>query len=314
MNVAVTARIGLLGLGAMGRPMAATILRNGFPLSVYDVRPEARAALVAQGAHPAESVSASAERADAYIVMVQNFDQARAALWGDDATPGALDALTSGALVILMSTVAPADARALAAACAERHLRFLDAPVSGGPGAAELGTLSIMLGGPTETVAAAQPILHALGDPAKIRHIGQRPGDGQAMKMINQLMAGVNIAASCEALVLAAKLGLDPKVAHEIVSDSAGQSWMFRDRVPRMLDGTFSPPKSALNIFMKDMGIVTDAADELGLTLFLASVAHQVFKMGADAGLGSDDDSGLVRIYERFAGVTVGPRVAEDAT
>lgn len=301
-------RVAFLGLGAMGSPMATILLRAGFPVAAFDIRPEVRAALAAGGAEDAASVAAAAAGADACVVMVQNYTQVRAVLLGDGAVGGALDALAPGAIVLLMSTVAPADARAIEAECAARGLRLLDAPVSGGTVAATAGTLTVIVGGPDETLAAARPLLDALADPARVWQVGQRAGDGQAMKMINQLMAGINIAASCEAMVLAAKAGLDTRQAYDIIRVSAGGSWMFDNRVPRMLDGSFDPPSSALAIFVKDMGIVTDTADDLGLPLFLAPLARQLFKYAAAAGLGAEDDSGLVRFYERGAGVTVAGR------
>ena len=308
MSAAEYGRVLVLGLGAMGRPLAETLLRADVRTAVFDVRAEVRAALAAQGAATAESAAEAARGADACVIMVQNFAQVRAVLWGEGEGTGVFDTLAPNALVLLMSTVAPANARELDAACAERGLRFVDAPVSGGPGASAAGTLSIMVGAPDATLAAARPLLETLGDPARIWQVGQRAGDGQSMKMINQLMAGINIAASCEALALAAKAGLDPQQAFDIVSVSAGGSWMFNNRVPRMLSGEFTPPSSVLDIFVKDLGIVTDAADSLGLPLFLAPLARQIFKLGSAAGLGGEDDAGLVRLYEAWAGVAVGPR------
>ena len=308
MSAAEYGRVVVLGLGAMGRPLAETLLRADVRTGVFDVRPEVREALVGQGATTAETAAEAARGADACVVMVQNFAQVKAALWGGEAGAGVLDTLAPNAIVLLMSTVAPANARELDAACAERGLRCVDAPVSGGPGASAAGTLSIMVGAPDETLAAARPLLETLGDPARIWQVGKRAGDGQSMKMINQLMAGINIAASCEALALAAKAGLDPQQAYDIVSVSAGGSWMFNNRVPRMLSGEFTPPSSVLDIFVKDLGIVTDTADALGLPLVLAPLARQVFKMGSAAGLGGEDDAGLVRLYEEWAGVAVGVR------
>ncbi len=304
-------RVAFLGLGAMGRPMAETLLGAGFAVTVFDIRAESRAALVAQGAQEATSAAAAVTGADACVVMVQNFAQVRAIMWGEGDAAGVLDTLASGALVLLMSSVAPADARELAAACQQRGLLLLDAPVSGGTAAAANGTLSIIIGGPAETLAVATPVLDALGDPARRWQVGPNAGDGQAMKMINQLMAGINIAASCEALVLAAKAGLDPQQAYEIIRVSAGGSWMFDNRVPRMLDRDFTPPHSALAIFVKDLGIVTDTADDLGLPLFLAPLARQIFKYAAASGLAAEDDAGLIRFYEAAAGLRVGQ--AEEA-
>lgn len=297
--------VAVLGLGAMGRPMAETLLRAGQRVTVYDVRRAAMAPLVALGAVAAATPAEAARQAEAIVVIVHNFGQARQSLWG---ATGALDAAPKRALVILMSTVSPAEARELATACAERDLRFLDAPVSGGPKAAATGSLSIMVGGSAETLAEARPWLDVLGDPAKVWHTGSEPGQGQAMKMINQLMAGVNVAASCEAMALAAAAGLDPSQAFEIVSQSAGGSWMFRDRVPRMLSGQFTPPNSVTETFVKDLAIVLDTADELGLPLFVTPMARQIFRMALASGYGGQDDAGAVRVFELWTGHTVGPR------
>ena len=299
-------RVAFLGLGAMGRPMAETLLGAGFALTAFDIRAESRAALVARGAREAMRVADAVADVDACVIMVQTFAQVRAIMWGEGDAAGALDALPVGALVLLMSSVAPADARELDVACRERGLPLLDAPVSGGTVAAASGTLSIIVGGPDETLALAAPLLDALGDPTRRWQVGPNVGDGQAMKMINQLMAGINIAASCEALVLAAKAGLDPQQAYEIVRVSAGGSWMFDNRVPRMLDRDFTPPHSALAIFVKDLGIVTDTADDLGLPLFLAPLARQIFKYAAASGLAAEDDAGLIRFYEAAAGLRLG--------
>ncbi len=311
MESSHAAPVGLIGVGAMGRPMAEVLLRAGVPVLVFDVRSDAVDSLRAQGAGATPTPRAMAEAVSTLIVMVQSSRQVRAAFDGPGGVLAGLDRQdgTREALrrVLLMSTVAPADARQLAAECAERGCRLLDAPVSGGPGAAAEGRLSIMVGGPTDLLEELRSLLTILGDPARIWHVGSAAGDGQAMKMVNHLMAGVNIAASCEAMALAAKAGLDPRQAFDIVSQSAGSSWMFRDRVPRMLEGRFTPPRSVLDIFVKDLGIVDDAASSLGLPLFVASAAREVFKAGAAAGLGGEDDAGLIRFYERLAGVAVGP-------
>lgn len=305
MDASQFRRIGFLGLGSMGRPMVATLLNSGFRVAAYDVRPEARQAVVTLGAEDTASPAAAARGSDALIVMVQNYQQARAALWGPD---GGLEALPRGALLVLMSTVAPAQARELGAACAERGVRMLDAPVSGGPQGAAEGRLSIMVGGPAEVMAAARPLLDALGDPSRIWHVGPEPGDGQKMKMINQLLVAVNLVAVSEALTLAAKAGLDVRQAFDVVRQSAGGSWILNERGPRMLAGEFTPPRSYLDILLKDIGIVVDTADEIGHPVLLAAVARQVYKMAAALGFNTQDDSAIVRVYETLAGVQIGPR------
>jgi len=297
--------VAILGLGAMGLPMAVTLRRAGFHVTVFDVRPEPVQAAVAQGATAAASTAEALHGARTVIVMTQNIAQARAALLGTANDSAPLDGLAAGGLVLLTSTVAPADARALAGDCVARGLLFVDAPVSGGPAGAETGGLTIMVGGAPEARVVAAPLLDALGAPGRVFVVGDQPGAGEAMKMINQLMAGVNIVATCEALALAAKAGLDPRQAFTVVSDAAGSSWMFRNRAPRMLDGDFVPPHSVLDIFVKDLGIVNDTANSLGLPLPVAGAARQAVLMGVAAGLGGEDDSGLVRFYEQLAGVSV---------
>jgi L-threonate 2-dehydrogenase len=281
--------------------MARTLAEAGFRLRVYDVRPANAAEVVGLGAELADSPRAATTGAAGLVLMVQNAAQADAALLGPD---GALAGLARGTWLLLACTVSPTDAARLAEACAAVGVDLLDGPVSGGPTAAAEGRLSLMLGGSAELIGRVQPVLDALGDPRRTWHVGPAPGNGQSLKMINQLMAGINIAASCEALALAAKAGLDRQLVYEVVRQSAGGSWMFNDRVPRMLAGSFSPPRSALDIFVKDLGIVCDASDQLQLPLFVASAAQQVFKAAAAAGLGHDDDAGLIRLYESLGGLT----------
>lgn len=305
MDAAQYGAVALLGLGAMGLPMALTLRRAGFQVTVFDVRSGPVQAAVAQGATAAASTADALRGARAAIVMTQNIAQAREALLSTKGGSAPLDGLAPGGLVLLTSTVAPADARALAGECAARGFLFVDAPVSGGPEGAETGGLTIMVGGAPDARAAAMPLLDALGAPDRVFVVGDEPGSGEAMKMINQLMAGVNIVATCEAMALAVKAGLDPRQAFTIVSDAAGGSWMFRNRAPRMLDGDFVPPHSVLNIFVKDLGIVNDTANSLGLPLPVAGAARQAVLMGVAAGLGGEDDAGLVRFYEQLAGVSV---------
>ncbi len=302
MAASAIRRVGFIGLGAMGARMAALLLRKQFALAVYDIRPEAGQGLASQGAHAAGSPAEAAREADAVILMVHNYDQVRSVLLGDESI---LAALAPGALVILMSTVSPAQAREAGAACAERDVGLLDAPVSGGVARAASGELSIMLGGPAEVVAAARPLLEALGDPARVWHVGPNPGDGQAMKTINQLLVGVHIVAAAEALALAAGMGLDGEQVFDVIRNSLGNSAAFENRAPRVLDGTFTPPISRLDIFVKDMGIVADAARAVGLDLPLAEAARQLFERGLAEGLGDEDDVGLIRLYEQQTGKPV---------
>jgi 3-hydroxyisobutyrate dehydrogenase len=206
---------------------------------------------------------------------------------------------------VLHSTVPPGFAAALGERLAAAGHPFLDAPVSGGTVGAEGGKLTVMASGPEAAFAAADPLLAAMA--ARTFRLGDRPGTGSSVKMVNQLLAGIHIAAACEAMALGTRAGADARTLYEVISTSAGNSWMFGNRVPHILDRDFTP-LSAVDIFVKDLGIVLDTARELRFPLPLAAAAHQQFLAAAAAGLGREDDSAVVKVYERLAGIEVGGR------
>jgi 3-hydroxyisobutyrate dehydrogenase-like beta-hydroxyacid dehydrogenase len=181
---------------------------------------------------------------------------------------------------------------------------YLDAPVSGGEKGATEGTLSIMVGGPTGVLERCRPVLEVLG--SNIYHVGQNVGDGQAAKMINQLMVCVHNAVAAEALTLGEKVGLDKAMLLEIISKSAGNSWILSDRGPRMVSEQFSPPKSALSILVKDLGFVVDTANTLGYPLLVGSVAYQLYKMASIKGWSNLDDSIMIKLMQDLAGLDKG--------
>ncbi len=183
----------------------------------------------------------------------------------------------------------------------EAGVQYLDAPVSGGESGAIGGTLSIMVGGPTEVFERCQPLLSVLG--SNIYHVGEKVGDGQAVKMINQLMVCVHNAVAAEALTLGEKAGLDKAMLLEIISKSAGNSWIFSDRGARMVSESFSPPKSALSILVKDLGFVMDTANSMGHPLILGSVTYQLYKMASIKGWNNLDDSIMIKLMEEIAGL-----------
>ena len=289
-------RIGFVGLGAMGGPMAKCLARAGFGLSVFDVRRENAEPLVELGATAATSPREAAEGADALVLMVVNAEQMETALFGED---GAAEALEPGSAVVAMSTVGPEAVRGLEGRLAERGVRLIDAPVSGGVARAERGELLIMAGGPGDLFEELRPALEAMG--STVAHCGESAGDGQSVKLVNQLLCGVHIAAAGEALAYAAALGLDPRSVHETICHGAAASFMLDDRGVRMLERAFTPAKSALDIFVKDMGLVREAAGERGFATPLADAAHRAYEKGSSLGLGGEDDSGVVRIFERRA-------------
>ena len=287
-------RLAFVGLGAMGSPMAKRLVGAGFELKVFDVLDERTHPLVELGAASAASPGAAAEGAGALVVMVANAEQAEGVLFGEG---GAAEALPEGAAVVVMSTIGPEAVRELDEELAGRSLRTLDAPVSGGVARAEKGDLLIMAGGQEDLYEELRPALEAMG--SSVVHCGPRVGDGQAVKLVNQLLCGVHIAAAAEALAYAEALGLDPRFVFETIRHGAANSFMLEDRGERMLEEEFVPPRSALDIFVKDMGLVRRAAEERDFETPLSSAALELYLAGKEAGLGTEDDSGVIRVFRR---------------
>jgi 3-hydroxyisobutyrate dehydrogenase-like beta-hydroxyacid dehydrogenase len=286
---------GFIGLGAMGAPMAKRIVSAGFDLSVFDVRPENADPLVELGARRAGSPREAAEGAEALVLMVVNAEQVQEVLFGGD---GAVETLSPESAVVIMSTVGPEVVRRIEGRLAGRAVNLLDAPVSGGVARAERGDLLIMAGGSADLFEEVRPLLAAMG--STVSHCGGSVGDGQSVKLVNQLLCGVHVAVAGEALAYAEALGLDPRSVFETIRHGAANSFMLEDRGERMLEREFVPAKSALDIFVKDMGLVRLAAVEEGFQTPLADAAHRLYEMGSSLGLGGEDDSGVVRVFERM--------------
>jgi 3-hydroxyisobutyrate dehydrogenase-like beta-hydroxyacid dehydrogenase len=274
--------------------MAGRLAEAGFELKVFDVVAERASPLVELGAASAASPREAAEGSKALVLMVANAAQANGVLFGEGGVAGALP---EGAAVVVMSTIGPEAVRELDQELAGRGLRTLDAPVSGGVARAERGDLLIMAGGPRDLFEELRPVLEAMG--SSVVHCGPRVGDGQAVKLVNQLLCGVHIAAAAEALAYAESLGLDPRFVFETIRHGAANSFMLEDRGERMLEEEYVPPKSALDIFVKDMGLVGNAAEERGFEAPLAAAALEMYLAGRDAGLGAEDDSGVIRVFRR---------------
>ena len=208
-----------------------------------------------------------------------------------------------GAAVVLCSTVSPSDARALAEDARAHGLRLVDAPVSGGRAGAERGDLTVMVSGPRAVYDEVEQVLGSFGE--NLYWLGEEIGVAATVKAVNQLLAGVHLATAAEAMALGARAGADPRLLFEIISKSAGRSWMFEDRVPHMLDNDYSP-KSAVEIFVKDLSLVLDVGRDLRFPLPMAATAAQLFTMAAAAaGHGAEDDAAVVKVYEQLAGISV---------
>jgi 3-hydroxyisobutyrate dehydrogenase len=286
----MTQTIAFVGLGAMGSEMAETLVKKQMRVVGFDMRKEAVARLEAAGGSGAASAAEAAKGADVLALMVVNADQAEAVLFN----AGALEALKPGATVILMSTCAPGRVEEIAQRVEATGRKIVDAPVSGGVTGAKGGTLTIMASGKKDAFDGVKPVLGAMG--SNLFYLGDKPGQGAAMKTVNQLMCGVHIAVAAEALAFAEQAGIDPKLALEILSGSAAQSWMLKARGPRMVDydGVVT---SAVDIFVKDLGIVLDAGRSMKMGLPLAATAHQLFLSASGGGHGGKDDSQVVETY-----------------
>lgn len=287
--------VGFVGLGAMGLPMARNLVRNGLRVRGFDAKPEALRALESEGGLPAGSAAEACSGADLLVLMVVNAEQAEAVLFG----AGALAALPEGAVVCLMATCAPEAAVRICKRVEAAKRRFIDAPVSGGVAGAQTGTLTIMAASEVAVFEAVRPVLSVLGD--KLFHVGHKPGQGAAVKTVNQLLCGVHIAVAAEALSLAERMDVDPHVLLEILGNSAASSWMLRDRGPRMISED-PEVRSAVDIFVKDLGIVLQAGQHARVALPLAALAHQLFLAASGRGLGRADDSQVISSYRALDG------------
>lgn len=286
--------VGFIGLGAMGMPMAKSLLRAGFTVTGYDVRADAVAAFEAEGGRGVATPAVAAAAGEVLVLAVVNAAQVESVLFDPGQAAGAM---APGGVVVVCSTVGPDFARGTAARLMEAGLLMLDAPMSGGTVRASDGTLSIMAAGPEEAFAKAQPVLDALA--ANVYRMGEEHGLGSMMKLVNQLMAGSHIAVACEAMAYGARAGLDPAKIYEVICNSAGMSWMFQNRMPHVLADDFTP-HSAVDIWPKDLGLVLETGKDLKFPLVMASAALQLFTMASGAGLGRLDDAALVKVYEEL--------------
>ena len=286
-----TPAVAWIGLGAIGAPMARALAGAGLPVTAYDLFPAAREA-IAEVAATTETAREAARGADVVAVMVATPDQLDAVLFGEE--DGIAGELADGTILLIMSTVGPAALDATATRLAGTGVRIVDAPVSGGAARAADGDLLVMVGGAESDVAAARPVLDALASNAPV--VGPKPGDGQRFKIVNQLLCGVHIAAAGEALALADAMGLDLRQVHEVLGTGAAASFMFADRGARMVDGAYDDVRSALTIFVKDMGLVAEAAEEVDQQVPLATAAQQLYRRGSELGWDRRDDSIVYRV------------------
>jgi len=292
--------LGVVGLGSMGYGAAVSAMKRGVATWGLDMTEAARTRFAAAGGQLAESLADLASRCDVVQVLVVNAAQTEAVLFGANGEKGLDTLLRRGAVVIASATVDPALPPLWESRLAQHGIHLIDGPVSGGAKKAADGQMTVMASGKPEAFAAAGAALDAIA--GKVYRLGDHAGVGSTVKMVNQHLAGVHIATACEAMALGMRAGADPKQLYEVICNSAGMSWMFQNRVPHILDGDYTP-LSSVNIFVKDLGIVLDAARKLAFPLPLAAAAHQLYLATAAAGHGNEDDAAVVKFYAELAGL-----------
>ena len=283
--------IGLIGLGAMGSGMAQSVRRAGHVPFVFDVRREVAENFAKDGGVACSTLAELGAAADVIVSVVVNAAQTESVLFGED---GVAATMKRGSVFVMCSTVDPNWSVALEARLNALGIHYIDAPISGGAAKAASGQMTMMTAGKPEAYAIAEPFLNAMA--AKVYKLGDSAGAGSKVKIINQLLAGVHIAAAAEAMALGLREGVDAAALYEVITNSAGNSWMFENRMAHVLAADYTP-LSAVDIFVKDLGIVLDMARASKFPLPLSSTAHQMFMQASTAGFAREDDSAVIKIF-----------------
>ncbi|TRN24621.1 L-threonate dehydrogenase [Vibrio furnissii] len=284
--------VAVIGLGSMGMGAAKSCVRAGLDVYGVDLNPQALETLGNYGAKAvASDANQFANQLDAVLLLVINAKQVKAVLFDS----GLAANLKPGTAVMVSATISAQDAKAIEAGLKTHNLLMLDAPVSGGAVKAEAGEMTIMASGSAQAFAKLAPVLDATA--GKVYNIGTDIGLGATVKIIHQLLAGVHIAAGAEAMALAARANIPLDLMYDVVTNAAGNSWMFENRMKHVVDGDYSP-KSMVDIFVKDLNLVADTAQDLKFPLPLASTALNMFTSASNAGFGQEDDSAVIKIFD----------------
>ena len=292
-----TTAVGVIGIGAMGMSVAKRLLDRGFRTFVRDIRREAEAQAREAGAMVCDSPAEVGKACDIVITLVVDAAQTEDVVFG---AHGLAAAMRPGAIHLMCSTIHPEAAASVAVRLHERGLRMIDAPCSGGPARARSGEMTLMAAAPDATLRAAQHVIQAIS--SRCFRVSEYPGDGSRAKVVNNMLAGVNLAAASEAMALAMKLGLDPGTIAELIGASSGASWIFNDRVPRMLANDYTP-RAAVDILRKDLSILLHTAAHARFPTPMARTAHAIFEDASRLGHGKEDDAALIKVYQALGGI-----------
>ncbi len=284
----------VVGLGSMGFGIAQSLIRAGYSVYGQDKNLKQQKRLIEKGGY---DKNIPFNDLQAVIIVVLNEKQTREIIFGQN---GISEKLKKNSLIMVCTTVAPDFAKEMASTCNDKGLLYLDAPISGGSKKSAEGKLSYMISGSPKAFEVAKPILDCTSE--TVFQFGEHVGSGSAMKAVNQMLAGVHIAAMAEAITFGITQGIDPKRFLEVISKCAGTSWMLENRTPHIIDNDYSP-KSSINIWPKDLGIVLDIAKNSNFSAPLTAAALQQFISAAGSGLGQEDDAAVAKIYARNAGI-----------
>ncbi|HEY7780674.1 MAG TPA: NAD(P)-dependent oxidoreductase [Ktedonobacterales bacterium] len=296
-----TTRVGFIGTGIMGAPMARNVLRAGFPVTIYARHPDHAQALVDAGATLVDDPAAVARASDVVVTVLPDAPEVEEVVAGPR---GVLEGARDGMIIADMSTIAPAVSRRLAEACAARGVAFLDAPVSGGSVGAERGTLTIMVGGEAEAFERCRPVFEVMGMPENLFHVGPS-GTGEVVKLANNVLCGAIAAACAEALTMGVKSGVDAAILAKIIGVSSGASWQLSNVFPlRVWDGSFTPGFMT-DLLLKDLRLALELGAEGGVPLRVTEVTRALYDQARADGHGRDDYSSVILQLEDAAGVQV---------
>ncbi len=289
-------KVGFIGLGVMGKAMATHIARDGYPLTVFDIQKEPLAEMKKLGARVAGSAGEVGRESDTVIVMVRDYQQVKDVVF---LPGGVLSGMRQGTVLIITSTITPQDVIEVESAARERGVSVIDSPVSGGKAKADDASLSLMVGGDDAVVKENEGVLKAMG--SNVFHVGE-VGQGQAMKIVNQILVSANIASVAEAMVMAEKLGINLQTMYDVITRSAGTSEVLQMMGTSMLAKDFTP-RATVDILVKDTGIIMDTARALDISLPVFSAVYQVYRMARARGLGPKDATSVLQLLEEFAGI-----------
>ena len=287
-------QVGVIGIGAMGMGMARSLRRNGYTTYVRDIRVEAHEEALKIGAQPCSSASTLVAQCDLVFTVVVDQAQTENVLFGSDSV---IHGARPGTVIVVSSTLSPIYVASLAPRLAAVGLHLIDAPISGGPKRASEGTMTMMIAGPKPEVARCKPVFSHLA--ARVFEISSTPGDAAKMKLVNNMLAGANLVAGAEALAMGTKAGLEPQLIYDVVCASSGGSWIFADRMKRIIEGD-STVTAATPILTKDMGLAMEFARSLRFPATLGGAAHSALLAALALGYDKADDGSVYRVYERY--------------